>query len=209
MCAGWFIQDILSCIPDDSGTSAPSLLENSTWTQTCLLTQCTATTSTVSSQIADSGHKKQGVLLPQAPAITNLNRVDEWARIKNDTARSLSLYILTLQAESKIRHLIGSNNLKHLQDQRINLFSCRNPPDSLTSYLVPSVEPQPHRSAAETAVQRDSISTKQSLPAESLHGKPYINLRQVNLGLPGGQMCLLFQIKSTGAGKGGEISSAG
>lgn len=37
--------------------------------------------------------------------------------------------------------------------------------------------------------------------------KPYINLIQVNLGLPGGQICLLFQIKSTG-GKGAEISSA-
>lgn len=139
--AGRFIQDIPSCIPGDSGTSAPSLLENSTWAQTCLLTQCTATTSTVSSQSVDSGHKKWGVLSPQASAINNLNRVDKWARIKNGTAQSLFFYILTLQAESKIRHLLCSNNVKHLQDWRINLFFCRNLPDSSTSYLVPSAEP--------------------------------------------------------------------
>lgn len=148
---------MLSCTPDDSGTSAPFLLENSTWAQTCLLMQCTATTSTVSSQIVDSGHKKQGVLLPQAPATNNLNRVDEWARIKNGTAQSPSLYITNLQAESRIRHLIGSNNLKHLQDWRMNLFSCRIPSDSLTSYLVPSVERQPHKSAAERLLFRSAV----------------------------------------------------
>lgn len=136
--------------------------------------RCTAPTSTVSSQIADSGHKKRGALPPQAPAINSLNRVDEWARIKNGTAQSLCNF--SLQAQNKIKHLIGSDNLKHLQDWRINLFSCRNPPDSLTSYLAPSVEPQPYRSAAErllfwTAVQRDCGFMKQSLPAENLHGK--------------------------------------
>lgn len=125
--------------------------------------------------------------------INNLNKVDEWAGIKNSTAQSLSLYSLTLQAEHKIRHLVGSNNLKHLQDQRINSFSCRNTPDRSST----------GRFLFWTAVQRQQFM-KQSLPAERLHGKPYINLTQPPVGLLDGQMSLLFQIKGGEVGWGEE-----
>lgn len=45
---------------------------------------------------------------------------------------------------------------------------------------------------------------KQSLPAERLHGKPYINLTQPPVGLLDGQMSLLFQIKGGEVGWGEE-----
>lgn len=93
---------------------------------------------------ANSGHKKQGFLSPQAPAINNLDRADEQAMLKNGIAQSLSISTLSFQVESKIRHLIGSNHSKHLHDQRIKSFSHRSLPDSSTS-----LEPRQHRSAAE------------------------------------------------------------
>lgn len=138
--AGWFIQAILSCTPDDSGQELPlswrippGCRHASSHSAVPPLAQCPP-------RLWILGITGKVSCPPQATAINNLNTVGEWTRIKNGTAQSLSLYILNLQAESKIRHLIGSNNLKHLQDQRINLFFCRIPPDSLTSYLVLSLQ---------------------------------------------------------------------
>lgn len=102
-----------------------------------------------------------------------------WAGIKNDAVQSLSLCSFPLQAEGKINDLMGSKNIKHLQQQGSTFLL------SQFFYLLScsfSRTPNTQICCRETPTS----SMKQRLPAKIFHDKPYINFTQIT-GLLSGQ----------------------